>query len=457
MADRDHLFISYAWEDQAFARWLALRLTAEGYRVWFDQIKLLGGESWPRDIDTAIKNRTFRMLGLLSHHSIAKPNPLKERTLALNIAKTPGRAGFLIPLNVDGLSATDLDWLSSDITFIPFQSSWARGLFQLLKLLEREACPKFDGNGRAIVSEIASASEIVVPQSEVITSNVCRFPNVPTQLVTYLVSPSLASANYIDALRNWAFYSISPHRVVAFEPPDDDLATWLQADPVRTVAWRSTPEIEGVTTDNIIVALLRRSIECHCKLRGLRWSDGAKAYAFQGTLGKKLPVRLPSGATTSVQLSGKQTFFRIGQPKVPYHYRVAATVSIERDLLNEFSVVWRLRFHFTDINDQPLPVAQHLSRQKHVTRSWFNRHWLVRHLAVIQYLAGDDGMIRVGRVGPQQVVLDCSPLSFDAPKSIDELKLEELKEIGDEVPVEDDDSELEDSGELIDEQSGNTA
>ena len=27
---RDHLFISYAWEDQAFARWLALRLTAEG-------------------------------------------------------------------------------------------------------------------------------------------------------------------------------------------------------------------------------------------------------------------------------------------------------------------------------------------------------------------------------------------------------------------------------------------
>jgi hypothetical protein len=30
---RDHLFISYAWENGAFAEWLALKLTAEGYRV----------------------------------------------------------------------------------------------------------------------------------------------------------------------------------------------------------------------------------------------------------------------------------------------------------------------------------------------------------------------------------------------------------------------------------------
>jgi hypothetical protein len=79
---------------------------------WIDQFKLLGGASWPLDIDDAIKNRTFRMLGLLSHHSISKPNPLKERTLALNIAKAPDRKGFLVPLNVDGLSATDLDWLA---------------------------------------------------------------------------------------------------------------------------------------------------------------------------------------------------------------------------------------------------------------------------------------------------------------------------------------------------------
>ena len=59
----DHLFISYAWEDQAFAKWLALRLTAEGYKVWIDQFKLLGGESWPQDIDAAKLNYNACKLG----------------------------------------------------------------------------------------------------------------------------------------------------------------------------------------------------------------------------------------------------------------------------------------------------------------------------------------------------------------------------------------------------------
>ena len=108
---RDHLFISYATEDSDFAEWLAVRLTAEGYKVWCDRTHLLGGESYPDDIDHAIKDRAFRLLALLSRASLRKPNPRKERTLALNIARER-QTDFLIPLNVDGLSATDLDWMT---------------------------------------------------------------------------------------------------------------------------------------------------------------------------------------------------------------------------------------------------------------------------------------------------------------------------------------------------------
>ena len=82
-----HLFISYAIEDAALAEWLARKLVNEGYAVWLDRMKLLGGEPWPQDIDVAIKERTFRMLALLSEHSLKKPNPSKERTLALNISR----------------------------------------------------------------------------------------------------------------------------------------------------------------------------------------------------------------------------------------------------------------------------------------------------------------------------------------------------------------------------------
>ena len=36
--------ISYAVEDAALAQWLARKLAARGHPVWFDQMKLLGGE-----------------------------------------------------------------------------------------------------------------------------------------------------------------------------------------------------------------------------------------------------------------------------------------------------------------------------------------------------------------------------------------------------------------------------
>ncbi len=79
--------------------WLTLRLTAEGYKVWCDRMKLLGGESYPKDINTAIKWRTFRFLTVLSHQSIAKPNPLKERTFALNLARERNE-NFIVPINL---------------------------------------------------------------------------------------------------------------------------------------------------------------------------------------------------------------------------------------------------------------------------------------------------------------------------------------------------------------------
>jgi hypothetical protein len=73
-----HLFISYAVEDAELARWLARKLAARGHPVWFDQMKMLGGEPWPQTIDDAIKNRTFRMLALVSEHSLRNQSQLES-------------------------------------------------------------------------------------------------------------------------------------------------------------------------------------------------------------------------------------------------------------------------------------------------------------------------------------------------------------------------------------------
>ena len=128
----DHLFVNYASEDGELAEWLTLRLTTEGYKVWCDRVKLLGGESYPRNIDKALKTQTFRMIALLSKHSLTKEHPLKERTLGHNISRQR-KIDFVIPILVDDTRPDELDWMDSDLTYIPFNESGLGACFSSLR------------------------------------------------------------------------------------------------------------------------------------------------------------------------------------------------------------------------------------------------------------------------------------------------------------------------------------
>ena len=70
---RDTLLLSHANpEDNEFTLWLALQLANEGYRVWCDLTKLLGGEVFWDDIEEVIKTRAVKVLYVLSRTSNAK-------------------------------------------------------------------------------------------------------------------------------------------------------------------------------------------------------------------------------------------------------------------------------------------------------------------------------------------------------------------------------------------------
>ncbi len=451
----DHLFISYASEDHAFARWLALRLTAEGYRVWIDQFELLGGESWPRDIDVAIKSGSFRVLGLLSKHSIAKPTPLKERTLAINIAKQQGRKGFLIPINVDGLLPIELDWLTSDLTFIPFYQSWAQGLRQLVRCLEREGCPRGSiDDGRSVVARIASSSDLIREVPEVLVSNICRFTAVPAVMHAYRVRPKLEpmSCALRDARRDWGFHVISPHRVLAFHPPPDDLGTWLKAERAQSYPWDKLDDIEGVKPHTAVSRTLRGVVEAQFARRGFVWSGAAEGFVVPGVHGEMVRVTLPSGRTTNVKLSGDRTFFRIGQPKQPYRYRTAVKVFIE-DADDGYRAVFRLQYDLAELSGEPLAPTHRNSRRKHLTRGWSNYHWMVRHLATLMMITGQADVISAGTGLDDSVILDGKPMSFTVGVSIDEEKVKAgpaiTEEEADAAPADDDDTEVEEADDQV--------
>ena len=80
---RDTLLLSHANpEDNEFTLWLALQLASNGFRVWCDLTKLLGGEIFWDDIEAVLRDRAAKVIYILSRSSNAKDGPLRELSLA---------------------------------------------------------------------------------------------------------------------------------------------------------------------------------------------------------------------------------------------------------------------------------------------------------------------------------------------------------------------------------------
>jgi len=103
------LFLSHGNpEDDLVAGWLALQLAREGYAVWSDLTKLLGGEAFWDDIQAAIEYRTVKFLYVLSRSSNSKDGPLAELTVARDVERKLKLRDFIIPLHIDDLPHNEM-------------------------------------------------------------------------------------------------------------------------------------------------------------------------------------------------------------------------------------------------------------------------------------------------------------------------------------------------------------
>ncbi len=140
---RDALLLSHANpEDNEFTLWLALQLANEGYRVWCDLTKLLGGEVFWDNIEEVIKSRAAKVLYVLSRTSNAKDGPLKELHFAQGVAKQEKLKDFVIPLHIDDLPHGDITIEITRVNTVPCEKSWGAGLAKLLEKLEQDKVPK---------------------------------------------------------------------------------------------------------------------------------------------------------------------------------------------------------------------------------------------------------------------------------------------------------------------------
>jgi len=406
---RDHLFISYAWEDAALARWLALKLTCMGYAVWIDSDKLLGGEPYPTDIDLAIKARTFRMLALLSRSSVHKPNPSKERTLALNLARERG-CEFLIPLNVDGLSPTELDWMTSDLTFIPFEHNWADGLKRLVRKLGSIDAPRPVTDGAPVAASVYLPELPLENVPETIHTNCLPFVHVPGNLVCYDLGPGLSAEEWAVLDRTWPHYAVSPGRQISFFPPPN----WAHANVVDApVPWRNTSSLQGVKTLDMVSSLLRKALRVAGLGRGLQWDDRADLLYFPVGLvpGERLSFRNYTGRKTYLLVTSE----RSAPSAKRFRYHWGLSLDVRGDVTGDFLAVLRLGARITDPQGAPLPGRSLTSRQKTLRKAMWNHHWLSRQNAMLSFLSGGEACITVGPSPGEQVVLAAEPLTIEAP------------------------------------------
>jgi hypothetical protein len=139
-ATRSAIFISHATpEDNAFTLWLGGRLTALGYQVFADVLRLKGGDDWERILEDAIRNKAKRFLLAATPSGVQKQGVRNEITIAIETAKRIGEDGFIVPLR---LAAYAPPLQIAHAQYIDFEKGWAQGLVELLALLEEAGVPK---------------------------------------------------------------------------------------------------------------------------------------------------------------------------------------------------------------------------------------------------------------------------------------------------------------------------
>ena len=417
-AQRDHIFISYADEDAHVAEWLARKLMIAGYAVWIDRFKILGGDIWTDNIDDAIKNRTFRMVHLLSKNSLNKRNPQKERQLALIISKERNE-NFLIPLNLDGIAPKELSWQLSDIHYISF-TDWAKGLEQLLKTLEAANCPRpLLDTGHELAIKSCFPIKVIKNKPEKLYTNCYKVLHVPKLIQRWKCKGQFSwqDAELISRSR-WACYRVNNSIVLAFDVPPDDLRQKYQFYKDGTICWINSKKIENIDSSNIVKSLVRKSLFCKAAQKRLNFNPINKYWYFTpSTLNGRANFNFINyeGKRTYVKLYGKR---KIGKEIIRYY--LAFKVFIRDDILDTLSFQIAIRLHLQDQNGNDIETSKVISRRKAIARNWWNHEWFSRQQAIITFLADDKDKFSWGTSAETAVIFSAIPYSKEVSYSLDE-------------------------------------
>lgn len=424
---RDTLLLSHANpEDNEFTLWLALRLASEGYRVWCDLTKLLGGEVFWDDIEAVIRDRTAKVIYLLSRASNTKDGPLRELHLAQSLAQREKLADFVIPAHIDDLPFSDIKIELTRVNSIAFQKSWASGLAILLKKLEADQVPKDPTFNRSAVnhwwrSQFGDA-HAVRNEPEIVVSNWFKVENLPAVLYEHRISRDKPGPLDFDmAALPYPGVWLNDLSLLTFAASDDlkeFLAPHFYVSTSREILMTDFLNQKDALAEGprYLAQILRIAWDMAMMrlFSSHQGSDGSFSYFFR-------KGAVPNDTIDFIGADGKRSYRAVvGYKTMPrgnqryWHYALSGKPVIRPETL--FLVKGHVLFSDDGLNLWANKDLMAKARRNQC-RNWWNDEWRDRMYAMIAHLAQSNEMVNIPLGASVRFKLSRHPIPFESPVS----------------------------------------
>lgn len=443
-SERRLVFISHAnQEDNEFASWLGTRLIAAGYEVWADIFRLVGGETFWRDIGVAIKDEAATVIAVVSSASYLKDGVLDEIAMAVATGRRLQKPSFVIPIRLDNIAFSDFPEQIVRLNAIDFASNWADGFSRVQEALEKAGVPRNDTSTAAAFDQWRSfrlrQSGAVAAVPEQLASNwltinelpekinFCRFGAEPKVTASEL---SRFKTPIVPRDRLGLTFSDPPNIVLDDAPSISvEHAYEMDLDALIQGKRQAGPEVKRGDASNMVTSLLRQAWENFAKSRGLI------PYEFSNSTGWFVPRDLIAGNKVSyIDSAGKSRWKllvgRSEKRQVYWHFAVTAYASLS----DPFHFVLRPQIVFTTDGKKSLDSKSRAATlRRSFCKNWWNDRWFGLLSAFVSFLADGKEEIDLPLGGGKFAKISAQLLTFESPLSI----------AGDSIAILDDDATLE--------------
>lgn len=425
MRERKLIFISHATpEDNYFVFWLGARLASAGYKVWSDVTKLIGGEVFWDDIETAIRHDSAKVISVLSEAALSKIGFKNELSLALLVERSDQIKDFVVPVRLDG---TSFDKFPVEVVrrnaVDPYSNGWHGALAKILEKFEQDNVPR-DGNVATDALSGWSKSILDIDgglkrQEETLISNWLPIIEMPLSIRVH----SCLSGYQPLRPESYAYPAeVYGKKVVSFAGATDLVNQGLEQDCEISLdnflrgGVKGLFEIHHKTASNVLTSLLHRAW-CH-----LARSRGLSEFLFaQNKFGFYLPLPgngierfkflSPVGKKGSRALIGKSE-----KRNVFWHYTPELIPSLGR------SPRFTLSPHVIFTRDGFAPIGD--SERMHVLRrsfcrSWWQDRWRDLGIAYLSFLLESSENLLLPVAPDRFVTVDGSFETFVSPVIVD--------------------------------------